>query len=400
MNPLTPELLFGQADACIGRRRYRQALGHLEQALALDPDDPETRFRLALVLTQASHPGQAVRVLDGLRQDHPGWPGLNEAMAAALRRDARYEDAVAAAAGDSDQLLYERGMALTALSRGAEALAAFDRLLARDPDFAASWFNSHAAALELNGPDDAMDRLRRALACKGANGKYWGHLEALLRLSGRTKEADTLYAGRLAGHPKRLALPDSVRAVLPHARPGCRLFGLSAPLLRHALDQASRPGLVLEFGVRRGTSLRVLAQAAGQEVHGFDSFEGLPESWGSEPAGVLTTGQELPEVPANAHLHAGWFQDSLPPFLAVHPGPVRLVNIDSDIYSSARFVLEQLTGRLGPGAVVVFDEFIGNRSWAEDEYRAWMEWAGATGARWEVFAINPCTKQVAIRLLP
>jgi len=148
--------------------------------------------------------------------------------------------------------------------------------------------------------------------------------------------------------------------------------------------------------VRRGTSITVLAGVAGQQVYGFDSFEGLPQSWGSEPAGVLTTGAALPEVPANVSLHAGWFEDILEPFLAAHPGPVRLVNVDSDIYSSARFVLSRLKDRIVPGTVLVFDEFIGNRTWAEDEFKAFAEFVAETGVAWRVIALAPFTKQVAV----
>jgi hypothetical protein len=111
---------------------------------------------------------------------------------------------------------------------------------------------------------------------------------------------------------------------------------------------------------------------------------------------VLTTGAVLPPVPGNAVLHAGWFEDTLDPFLAAHPGPVRLVNVDSDIYASARFVLTRLAPRIRPGTVVVFDEFIGNRTWAEDEYRAFAEYAAGNGVGWRVLAVAPVTKQVAV----
>ncbi|WP_050750727.1 class I SAM-dependent methyltransferase [Paramagnetospirillum magneticum] len=155
---------------------------------------------------------------------------------------------------------------------------------------------------------------------------------------------------------------------------------------------------MLEFGVRRGASLAVLAAHAGQEVHGFDSFEGLPEGWGATHAGVLTTGGALPEVGNNARLHPGWFEDTLPAFLETHSGPVRFANIDSDIYSSARTVLFGLAGRIGPGTVLVFDEFIGNRTWMDDEYRAFAEFAAAHGTSFQVIAVNPACKQVAVRI--
>jgi len=103
-------------------------------------------------------------------------------------------------------------------------------------------------------------------------------------------------------------------------------------------------------------------------------------------------------VPDNAYLHAGWFEDSLPVFFAAHPGPIRFANIDSDIYSSACTALLAMKDRLIPGSILVFDEFIGNRSWRDDEFKAFHEFAAETGWNWRIIAASPATKQVAIRL--
>ncbi len=337
----------------------------------------------------------AVAAFEALAVVESGFPALWDALGSAYRRDARYEDCltVAAKAPSTRQLRYEAGMSHLALGEGEKALATFDAILAEDPEHAASWYASHAPALELHGLAAACDRLERACACAGANGKYWGFLAAYALLEGR--DAHELIRTHVQPHPARRALVDGVASLLPRCA-DAQMFGLSASLLRYAVAQAKEEGMVLEFGVRRGTSIRVLAEVAGQGVHGFDSFEGLPESWGNEPAGVLTTGADLPEVPANVSLYAGWFQDTLPAFLQTHPGPVRLVNIDSDIYASARTVLNALKDRIRPGTVLVFDEFIGNRTWAEDEFKAFAEFVAETGVAWRVIALSPFTKQVAV----
>ena len=89
----------------------------------------------------------------------------------------------------------------------------------------------------------------------------------------------------------------------------------------------------------------------------------------------------------------------LPAFLAAQPGPVRFVNIDCDIYSSARTVLTGLADRLCPGSVVVFDEYIGNQTWREHEYKAFQEFVVENDVRYEYFAACPFTRQVAVRIL-
>jgi tetratricopeptide (TPR) repeat protein len=351
----------------------------------------------ARALIRASRFAAAIRLLEPLAE----LPAAASLLAGAYRRDARYAECIrlVGSHGADIQMLYEKAMSLLALSDAQAALAAFDGLLALDPGRAAAWFGGHGPALELAGPDAALERLARASACHGANGKYHAFAYALLRLIGRHDQARELFVRELAAHPRRRPLADGVDALAPSLAADCSVFGVSASLLRHAMRCAVRPGLVLEFGVRRGTSIRHLAGAAGQTVHGFDSFEGLPEDWGAEQASVLTTDAQLPEVPATVTLHAGWFENTLPGFLAGHPGPVRLVNIDSDLYSSARFVLFALAERIGPGTVLVFDEMIGNRTWADDEYKAFGEFVAAHPMSWQVIAISPATKQVAIKIL-
>lgn len=335
----------------------------------------------------------------------PDLPGLAQALMTALRRDARYEDGLALAerilvenSNDIDAR-FEKAMNLVRLGEAQAALDAFDAVTALKPDHAAAWFQSHGPALDLHGLDDALERLDRAASQYRANGRYRGFAHAYRLLAGRNDEACERYRRDLARHPNRRIVSDGVRALLDDLAPGFRLFGVSAHLLRFALDRAQQPGLVLEFGVRRGASLRHIAAAAGQTAHGFDSFAGLPENWGIAPLGALSTGLSLPEIDADIRLYPGWFEETLPAFLADHAGDVRFANIDSDLYSSARTVLTALAPRIVAGSVLVFDEMIGNPSWRDDEYKAFREFEAETGTRFEIIAIAPLTKQVAVRRL-
>ena len=383
--------LLGAAH--LGRKEAGPAREHLQRAVAEAPGDWATRLRLGRAHLLGADPAAAIRALEELAAEAPGLPGLADALAGAYRRDARYEDAVrvaTATAEPGEQLRYEHAVALTCLGDGAAALGVFDALLAQAPGLAAAWYGSHGPALERNGLDDAMARVERAAACPRANGKYQAMLAAYDVLAGRPARPH----GR-----KHSYLPEAAAALLPDLAPDWRLFGLTASLLRHAVARAGRPGLALEFGVRRGTSTRVLAAAADQEIHGFDSFEGLPEAWGSAPAGALTTGRRLPDLGPRVRLHPGWFEDTLPPFLAAHPGPVRFANIDCDLYSSTRTVLTALAERIGPGTVLVFDEFVGNRTWRADEFRAFAEFKAQTGLEHRILAVNPAGKQVALEIV-
>jgi hypothetical protein len=47
---------------------------------------------------------------------------------------------------------------------------------------------------------------------------------------------------------------------------------------------------------------------------------------------------------------------------------------------------------------VVFDEYIGNQTWREHEYKAFQEFVAEAGIRYEYFAACPFTRQVAVRI--
>jgi Flp pilus assembly protein TadD len=177
-----------------------------------------------------------------------------------------------------------------------------------------------------------------------------------------------------------------------------RITGSGVQIFKLALSQANADGLVLEFGVRFATSIRQIAKMVKQPVHGFDSFEGLPELWHHEPKGSYTTKGVVPAVPSNVSLHIGWFEDTLPKFLEANAGPVRFINIDCDIYSSTVTILENLAPRIVVGSVIVFDEYIGNEKWREDEYKAFQEATKKYSWGYEYIAFSVFTKQVAVRI--
>lgn len=136
---------------------------------------------------------------------------------------------------------------------------------------------------------------------------------------------------------------------------------------------AGRPGLWLEFGVFEGDSLNYIAGRVDFLVYGFDSFEGLPSRWGLQyKQGAFSTGGHLPEIRPNVRLVKGWFKDSLPAFLeGQSAAPVAFAHVDSDLYESARVVLFTLGDRIGPGTILLFDEFCGMQP--DDESRAFRE---------------------------
>lgn len=166
-------------------------------------------------------------------------------------------------------------------------------------------------------------------------------------------------------------------------------------------------GLYLEFGVYRGGSINYISdRIGGNIIYGFDSFEGLPESWLPGYAkGKFNENGELPEVKGNVRLVKGWFNETLPGFIEMHKSEkCSFINIDCDLYSSAKYVLSMLKDNIGSGTIISFDELAGQIGWEDDEYRALVEFSKETGMKYKYIACafggdHQLTERVAIEVL-
>ncbi len=160
------------------------------------------------------------------------------------------------------------------------------------------------------------------------------------------------------------------------------LFRQRERLWDYALRKARRDGLMAEFGVFWGYSINYFARRLRKErarIYGFDSFEGLKEDWcGTQcPVGAFGLRGRLPRVLSNVSLVKGWFDETIPRFLEDHAGSFSFVHLDADTYESTALVLRLIESRLGPGAVIVFDDYIGVPNWENGEFRAWQEFVAA-----------------------
>jgi len=196
---------------------------------------------------------------------------------------------------------------------------------------------------------------------------------------------------------------DFIEQNMPQARP----FETRGGVFKHVLECAPKEGLILEFGVRDGTSIRMIARLTDKSIHGFDSFEGLPDdgiisSFGDGGqkwyAGKMDVQGNLPKVPDNVSLHKGWFDQTLPKFYEDHGDKISFMHIDCDIYSSTRSVLEISQTRIVSGSIIVFDDYLNYFGWQENEHKALVEFSKLSGMEYEFIAYNHLGG-VAIRVL-
>ncbi|MEO8818297.1 MAG: tetratricopeptide repeat protein [Paralcaligenes sp.] len=345
------------------------AIGSYRRALQLAPDLAQIHYNIGVLFQEQFQPEKAIECF----------------------RDAiRHKEDYAAAYNNLGVALSETGFLDEAITcyRKAQELA---------PDFADPFYNLHALLLSEDGKQGSIASLEEALKIQPDNDVYRFSLGMLHDYAGDTERAAS-YFGSMPNSESFAADLDAWNYLksLSGARPF--LMGNALHMFKFAIDHARADGLVLEFGVFHGKSIRLIASLVDTAIHGFDSFEGIPEDWNEESKGSYSTRGAIPKVPAHVHLHAGWFEDSIPAFAETERGPIRFMNIDCDLYSSTRTVLDLLAAQVVSGTVIVFDEYIGNKSWRNDEFKAFNEAAQKHQWSYEILCFSFVTRQVAIRI--
>ncbi|HOW98743.1 MAG TPA: TylF/MycF/NovP-related O-methyltransferase [Kiritimatiellia bacterium] len=172
-------------------------------------------------------------------------------------------------------------------------------------------------------------------------------------------------------------------------------------LIDYSLREVRVPGFYLEFGVFTGGTIRHIAKQlpAGQLIHGFDSFEGLPEAWSGFDLGKDTFNLKgkLPKVPPNVVLHKGWFKDTIPAWLKENSGKIAFLHIDCDLFSSTVEILDGLAPRMQAGTVVLFDDYFNYPNWENHGFKAWQDYVAKHGVKYDY--IGYARQQAAVRVL-
>lgn len=401
---------IGRNDPCPcgSGKKYKQCCLPRESASGtVDPRPQEMAVRRALqaawMFRQQGQLARAEAACGQVLQLSPNQPDALHLLGAIALQNGKIESAIdlisRALRRNPSNPEYHSNLGLAYHEQGKLDLAAehYRKANKLEPRYADAWYNLHALLLNQGNQKPAIECLQKVVGINPADTDARFMLGALLDDAGQHESAARHFEQVEKGAEIFRARLDAWR-YLRAASPNLPMTGSMLETFKRCIDAAPADGLVLEFGVRHGNSIRQIAGLVNQKVHGFDSFEGLPEVWHHEPKGSYTTKGEIPRVPANVELHAGWFDATLPRFLAEVDGPVRFVNVDCDIYSSTRTVLELLAPRMVPGSVLVFDEYIGNEHWREDEYKAFQEAVVKFGWKYEYLCFSLFTKQVAVRL--
>ena len=399
----TNALLFFHVGISLSRLgRLSEAVGFYEKAIDLEPEYFEALCNLGNVFLSLNQHDAALSAYDRALRIRNNVASVHYNLGVAYQSIMRPADAIThyqrAIQLQSDYAIAYSNLSVALSETGQleQGHVLNNRAIELDPKLAEAHFNAHSYLLASNDLPLAIDSLRTANRLSPQNEKFRIFLGVLLDYAGQAESARQFLSFK--NPSKEVAADLDAWQYLKQFRPVPVLLGHALDVFKFSLEKARPDGLVMEFGVYQGTSIKQIAGLVSSTVHGFDSFEGIPEAWNAEKAGSYSTGGLLPDVPENVLLHRGWFEESIPSFLRECSEPVRLMNIDCDLYTSTKTVLDAFASRIVAGSVLIFDEFIGNHSWRQDEFKAFEEAAIKYGWEYEVICFCYITKQVAIRI--
>ena len=398
-------VLFNIQGACNSAlQRHDSAIDSYKQALKIKPDYADAYNNMGIALKDK---GDLEAAIDSYKQAlkiKPDYADAYNNMGNALRENGEPEAAIDSykqalkIKPDYAEAYNNMGNALKAKGDLEAALDSYKQALKIKPDYAEAHYNLYPLLLDPDDMTPSIKCMKRAVGIKPSGVDFSFVLGMLLDYSGKPQEAKPYFDTVKNGAARDRAKLDAWHYIKSAKDNVPTMIGSRIQAYKLGIDAAIIEGLVLEFGVRFGTSIRQIASLVKQDVHGFDSFEGLPEAWDENPPGSYSTKGVIPSVPHNVTLHDGWFEETLPGFVKKHPAPVRFMNIDCDIYSSTKTVLEIFAKQIIPGTVIVFDEYIGNKNWREDEFKAFQEAVLKHGWEYEYLCFSFMTNQVVVRL--
>ncbi len=400
-------------NSCFRNNQLTEAAGWYKKATESAPDSFAAHANLGNTLLQLDYHEEAIRAYLRALSLKPSAPlvarNLGECFEKTNRLDMAeqyYNLSIQIRPGDAETYV-DLGNALQKQGRNTAAFQQLQKALELNPKLSSALHNMALCVYDDQNLHKAENAFRLAVDIDPGNTLGMCFLGIILEHQGKHNEAKDFLTEAGKNSAFNNCLISSTRYAFENGGQA-RFFSNTTDLLRHSIKEADHDGLFLELGVYYGNSLSIIADSTKSTVHGFDSFEGLPESWyvgdekgplATEPSGAYTTRGVLPNTPKNAELHVGWFEDSLPKFVAEHETGISFMNIDCDIYSSTKTIFDFLGSRIDSGTIIVFDEYFCYPEWKDHEYKAFQEWLAQAPFTYEYIGFSYFTGQAAVRVL-
>lgn len=413
----------------VGLGQFDTAIASYQQALKINPDDAKTYFNLGNAFNDKGDQGAAIKSYKQTLKIDPRYVLAYNNMGNALKDEGDLVQAIDSykqalnIEPDYAEVHNNLGNALKDSGNLEQAISSYRRALQVMPDYAEAYNNMGSALKDKGDLEQARNSYTQALKIRPdytdaawnmvgttelvEDAQVWverclamdqNYLNAKIQLCvvkyfrGDKRNFDELRQSSLRDHPTMRSLEwVSKLPELPELH--FNRWSFFDSIIE--LSDQDRP--FYEFGVFTGEAFKYLVNTF-KKGFGFDTFEGLPEDWHEEKAGSYSSAGNIPTVMGGEFI-AGRFEDTLPAFFS-EPRPIAsLINFDADLYSSTICALDNSKSVIDSHTILIFDEFIVNEHWEQDEYKALNEFCAANNYTFEVLAVSFFTKQTAVRLV-
>ena len=368
-NSVYPHYALGTAFSKIGEND--KAVYHCRRFLEIDPVACDAKFKEDNLATVYNNLAVSLKTLGFLDQAEIEF---TEAL--------RLDDQFAAAYNNYGNLLNDK-------ARLPEARQCFMRAIEINPEDHIAYWNLHATSKNIG---EAQSIIEACISKCPTDEIAIFTLAGLRAFSGDRRAFDELLEYGFKDEP----LVRSIQWILSLPQMPKIHFNRWS-IYDHAIELSDNQRAFYEFGVWMGDSFKYLVPSFASGF-GFDSFQGLPEDWGVVPRGTYSSRGRVPDI-ESAEFIVGEFASTLPQFFDSKRPMAGLINFDADLYSSTITALSNARPVIDHKTTLVFDEFIVNNNWEQDEFKALNEFCEANGFKYEVVAVSLFTKQVLCKLI-
>jgi tetratricopeptide (TPR) repeat protein len=379
--------------------RLDEAEASYTQVIALKPDYAEAHSNLGITLQELGRLEQAeasctqaIALKPDLAEAHSNLGVTLQELGRLDESEANLRQAIALKTTFAEAHS-NLGNTLKELGRLDEAEASYTQAIVLKPDYAAAFWNLSGCEKTIKGAEHWIDK------CLIADATY---LEAKL-----TKAALKVYRG------DRTDFDNLMQSEFKqHSFMRSFSWAISLPNLPelhfnkwYFFDAIVKKSIIskpfYEFGVWRASSFKYLIKVF-KKGYGFDTFTGLPEDWDvghhTEKEGSYSSDGNVPKIKGGEFI-VGKFENTLPVFFSESRPMASVINFDADLYSSTICALNFSKSVMDKDTILIFDEFLINESWEQDEFKALNEFCSLNHFSYEVIAISFFTKQVAVKLI-
>ena len=370
-----------------------KAINCYQKAISLNPNLVDAYNNLGIIFEQLGQNKKAINFYQKAIAINPNYANAYNNLGVIFKKLGQNQDAIncyqkAIAINPNDVSTHNNlGVIFDELGQSQKARNFFERAIKLNPNYTESYWNFHGLSENI---EEALFILKKLYKINKGHKKAKIMIATLEGYKGNLNKFNEIITSD-SEHP----ITRSMKWVfsLPKLP---NIFFNRWLFFNNVIKLADKSRPFYEFGVWNGISFKYLINTF-KKGFGFDTFNGLPEDWHHEPKGSYSSFQGIPKVDGGEFI-IGKFEDTLENFFAKKRPKASLINFDADLYSSTLCALNHSNKVIDEKTILIFDEFLNNDNWEEDEYKALNEFCDKMGCDYDVIAISLFTKQVALRL--